>query len=198
MPTSFLVRSLNSLVKAAMFTPCWPRAGPTGGAGVALPAGICSFTYPVTFCATKEHLHLKNVVVWRNLCGPSHVHAANAARVFSVVAPLAPLLGNSALLVVTPRFPRDRVANFSVSGQTRPCKRVLGFALRCGVSSPAREFGASYSLAGSTWSSSSSTGVSRPNMDTTTRTLLWSRSISSTVPRKDSRAPSVMRTVSPS
>ena len=43
-PMSFLVRSLNSLVKAAMFTPCWPRAGPTGGAGVALPAGICSFT----------------------------------------------------------------------------------------------------------------------------------------------------------
>ena len=41
---SFLVRSLNSLVNAAMFTPCWPRAGPTGGAGVALPAGICSFT----------------------------------------------------------------------------------------------------------------------------------------------------------
>ena len=25
-----------------MLTPFWPRAGPTGGAGVALPAGICS------------------------------------------------------------------------------------------------------------------------------------------------------------
>ena len=53
MPISFFVRSLNSLVNAAMFTPCWPRAGPTGGAGVALPAGICSFTYPVIFCATE-------------------------------------------------------------------------------------------------------------------------------------------------
>ena len=31
-------------LNAAMLTPCWPRAGPTGGAGVALPAGICSFT----------------------------------------------------------------------------------------------------------------------------------------------------------
>ena len=25
-----------------MLTPCWPSAGPTGGAGVAFPAGICS------------------------------------------------------------------------------------------------------------------------------------------------------------
>src|SRR5258706_16159440 len=24
-----------------MFTPCWPSAGPTGGAGVAWPAGSC-------------------------------------------------------------------------------------------------------------------------------------------------------------
>ena len=37
-----LVRSLNSLVNAMMLTPFWPKAGPTGGAGVALPAGICS------------------------------------------------------------------------------------------------------------------------------------------------------------
>ena len=56
MPMSFLVRSLNSLVKAAMLTPCWPRAGPTGGAGVAFPAGICSLTYPTTFCAIFRHL----------------------------------------------------------------------------------------------------------------------------------------------
>src|SRR5439155_25983387 len=27
-----------------MFTPCWPRAVPTGGAGVAMPALIWSFT----------------------------------------------------------------------------------------------------------------------------------------------------------
>ena len=28
-----------------MLTPCCPRAGPTGGAGVAFPAGICSLMY---------------------------------------------------------------------------------------------------------------------------------------------------------
>lgn len=39
MPASFWVRSLNSLQKPGMFTPCWPSAGPIGGAGVALAAG---------------------------------------------------------------------------------------------------------------------------------------------------------------
>src|SRR3990172_4246628 len=32
-----------------MLTPCWPSAGPTGGAGVAFPAGICNLICPVTF-----------------------------------------------------------------------------------------------------------------------------------------------------
>src|ERR1700690_1468157 len=30
------VRALNCLQKSMMFTPCWPSAGPTGGAGLAL------------------------------------------------------------------------------------------------------------------------------------------------------------------
>src|SRR6266403_80608 len=42
---------LNALQKSMMFTPCWPSAGPTGGAGVAFPAGICSLTCPITFFA---------------------------------------------------------------------------------------------------------------------------------------------------
>jgi hypothetical protein len=36
-----LVRALYSLQNCMMFTPCWPSAGPTGGAGLALPAWIC-------------------------------------------------------------------------------------------------------------------------------------------------------------
>src|SRR2546430_703695 len=35
-----------------MLTPCWPSAGPTGGAGVALPAGIWSLTMATTFFMT--------------------------------------------------------------------------------------------------------------------------------------------------
>src|ERR1700730_10380830 len=32
-----------------MLTPCWPSAGPTGGAGLACPAWICSLISPATF-----------------------------------------------------------------------------------------------------------------------------------------------------
>src|SRR5258707_12259200 len=45
------VRALNSLQKAMMLIPCGPRAVPTGGAGFALPAGICSLTKPTAFFA---------------------------------------------------------------------------------------------------------------------------------------------------
>src|SRR5262249_29867188 len=34
-----------------MLTPCWPNAGPTGGAGFAWPAAICSLICPVIFFA---------------------------------------------------------------------------------------------------------------------------------------------------
>jgi hypothetical protein len=49
------VRSLYSLQKAIMLTPCCPRAGPTGGAGVALPAGICNLIIVFTFFAMLKH-----------------------------------------------------------------------------------------------------------------------------------------------
>src|SRR5215470_11915363 len=37
-----------------MLTPCWPSAGPTGGAGFAAPAGHCSFTIAISFLAMGE------------------------------------------------------------------------------------------------------------------------------------------------
>src|SRR5216684_1004092 len=45
------VRALNVLQNSMMFTPCWPSAGPTGGAGVAWPAGICNLMKAETFFA---------------------------------------------------------------------------------------------------------------------------------------------------
>ena len=42
---------MKALQNSMMLTPCGPKAVPTGGAGVALPAGICSLTEPVTFFA---------------------------------------------------------------------------------------------------------------------------------------------------
>src|SRR5947207_6257451 len=64
------VLALNALQKSMMLTPCCPSAGPTGGAGVALPAGICNFTWPITFFAIFYSralrslclLHLKEIV----------------------------------------------------------------------------------------------------------------------------------------
>ncbi len=38
-----------------MLTPCWPKAGPTGGAGFALPAMICNLTIALTFFAMNNY-----------------------------------------------------------------------------------------------------------------------------------------------
>ena len=51
-PESCWVCALNALQKSMMLTPCWPRAGPTGGAGLAAPAGIWSLISVRTFLAT--------------------------------------------------------------------------------------------------------------------------------------------------
>src|SRR5262249_24588911 len=50
-PSSFAVFALKFLQKSMMLTPCGPSAVPTGGAGVALPAAIWSFTMAWTFFA---------------------------------------------------------------------------------------------------------------------------------------------------
>src|SRR5438445_9309433 len=57
-PSSSLaeVLALNCLQNSMMLTCACPNAGPTGGAGVALPAAICSFTCPVTFLAMSAYL----------------------------------------------------------------------------------------------------------------------------------------------
>src|SRR5207237_7112462 len=48
-PASCWVWALNALQNSMMFTPCWPSAGPTGGAGFAAPAWICSLIIAVSF-----------------------------------------------------------------------------------------------------------------------------------------------------
>src|SRR5580765_8075019 len=53
-PSSFAVFALKFLQKSMMLTPCGPSAVPTGGAGVALPAAIWSFTIACTFFAISR------------------------------------------------------------------------------------------------------------------------------------------------
>ena len=52
-PASAWVWALNALQNSMMLTPCWPRAGPTGGAGLAAPAGIWSLISVRTFLAMR-------------------------------------------------------------------------------------------------------------------------------------------------
>src|SRR5438477_7544057 len=65
MPDWVAVRSLYSFKNAIMLMPCWPNAGPTGGAGVALPAGSCSVMTALTFFAIQalldDPLHLQEI-----------------------------------------------------------------------------------------------------------------------------------------
>src|SRR5712692_533942 len=48
---SLAVLALNCLQKSIIFKPCGPSAVPTGGAGVALPAGSCSLMVVCIFLA---------------------------------------------------------------------------------------------------------------------------------------------------
>src|SRR5438445_1809112 len=60
-PFSCAVCALNALQNSMMLTPCWPSAGPTGGAGLAWPPGIWSLISVRTFLAIEssvEFLHL--------------------------------------------------------------------------------------------------------------------------------------------
>src|SRR5262245_12264537 len=61
-PACSRVASLNCLTNAAMLTPCAPSAGPTGGAGVACPAGHCSLILVVISLAMRRFLLVGSAV----------------------------------------------------------------------------------------------------------------------------------------
>src|SRR5688572_19104597 len=74
MPPCSLVAALNSLQNAMMLTPCWPSAGPTGGAGFACPAGICNLICPTTFFAIKLRLLHLPILKLHGRVSTKHVH----------------------------------------------------------------------------------------------------------------------------
>src|SRR5919109_3999119 len=55
-PFACAVCALKALQNSMMFTPCWPSAGPTGGAGFACPPGIWSLISVRTFFAMRSFL----------------------------------------------------------------------------------------------------------------------------------------------
>src|SRR5699024_5653671 len=74
-PACSCVRALNSLQNPIMLMPAWPSAGPTGGAGFALPAGIFNFTKSIYFFATR-HTSLTSVMWFRSHASapPTQLH----------------------------------------------------------------------------------------------------------------------------
>src|ERR687897_2541445 len=68
-PFSCWVWALNALQNSMMLTPCWPSAGPTGGAGFAWPPGIWSLMRVRTFFAIwlVDLLHLVEAELDRDL-----------------------------------------------------------------------------------------------------------------------------------
>src|SRR2546423_11717916 len=92
------VLALNALQKSMMFTPCGPSAVPTGGAGVALPAGICSFTCPVTFFAICLCLfYLQKFQFHRSRTTKDRDHDAQRAALHIHVLDLAREIGERSL-----------------------------------------------------------------------------------------------------
>src|SRR6266576_1249819 len=53
-PRSCCVCALNAFVNSMMLIPCWPRAGPTGGAGLACPPTAWSLMVVRTFFAISN------------------------------------------------------------------------------------------------------------------------------------------------
>src|SRR5881227_3687679 len=60
-PACACVWALNALQNSMILTPRWPSAGPTGGLGLACPAGICSLISAMIFFAILRLLHLHEV-----------------------------------------------------------------------------------------------------------------------------------------
>src|SRR6059058_1748759 len=56
------VCALKALQNSMMLTPCWPSAGPTGGAGFACPPGIWSLITVRTFFAIASSVQFLDLV----------------------------------------------------------------------------------------------------------------------------------------
>src|SRR4029450_8985685 len=125
------VAALYALTNSMMLTPCWPRAGPTGGAGVAAPGLICSLMKPaIRFFLGGMLLSLS---LWAYAVGDDPV-------------------------AVPARYP----------ARATPCAQILA-----------------------TWAKDSSTGVSRPKIETSTLSFCVSGLISEIVAGRVSNGPSI-------
>src|SRR4051794_32113655 len=140
LPRCDSVAALYALQNSMMLTPCWPSAGPTGGAGVAAPA-----------------------LIW-------------------------------SLMTAVNRFLGGMTSSFFLTGTS-----LAGLEGLAAGGRPARSVGwrapRSYNLA--TWVNESSTGVSRPKIETSTCSFCCSALISLIVAGRVANGPSMTVTDSP-
>src|SRR4051794_24578228 len=88
------VRALNALQNSMMLTPCWPNAGPTGGAGLAAPAGTWSLISVRTLRAIwLDLLHLVETDFDRSLTAKDRHKDAQLAGVVHDFRDLAREIG---------------------------------------------------------------------------------------------------------
>src|SRR3954465_8348707 len=98
-----------------MFTPCWPRAGPTGGAGLAAPAGTWSLISVRTLRAIwLDLLHLVEADFDRSLAAKDRDKDAKLARVVHHFRDLAREVGQR------PGDHLDRFADRELGARARP------------------------------------------------------------------------------
>src|SRR5918992_5576737 len=92
-PMSFAVWALNALTNSMMLMPCWPSAGPTGGAGEACPPGACNLIVVRTFLAMSDLLHLVVADLHRGLATEDGYQHLELARVLVDLGDLAREVG---------------------------------------------------------------------------------------------------------
>src|SRR5437762_7334568 len=112
------VLALNCLQNSMMLTCACPSAGPTGGAGVALPAAICNLTCVCTFFGGAI---FSNSSVLLNLLSVDH-HQLQLQATFST-CPNSNSTGVARPKIVTITF---KVARSSFTSSTMPLKFANG------------------------------------------------------------------------
>ena len=160
-----LVRSLNCCTNCGALTPWGPNAGPTGGAGVAFPAGHCSFTYATTFFFAIVYSF---VVMYPT-------DTIEAAKPLPLSKDKREIIKEKRMMCKHNSLPTLRLLTTILLSSLSPFCFIFRYIF-------------------STCRKSTSTGAFLPKIPTITLNLLFSWFTSSMVPVNDSNGPSIILT----
>src|SRR6478735_5321024 len=145
------VWALYALQNSMMFTPCGPRAVPTGGAGVAAPAWSCTLTSAAIF-------FLGGMLLLFLSRGHDEEYVVRLCHLLSPA-------GNLSIVLRPTRYAKSRSSG---SRDASPARASHGRAERSSISARASERPERAPSAQTRWIwlNESSTGVSRPKIST--------------------------------